>query len=390
MEPGVSEAPPPIQEKDAPKRSPGGRRIRLLIDGLHSKSGGGVTYLRNMLPLLADDEGIDLHLCIQDDQRHLLPANAEKITLHVLPFHFSFWRLHFWEQFSLPRLARRIGANVTFSPANYGPFFAPNPIILIGNAISVALVERRPTKLIYWAAVYLGTVLSLIRCRRVLAVSDYARRSVADTLPRRFRRETTVVHHGVDPLFRPPAADRERENFLLAVSDVYVQKNLGNLLLAIARLRPYHPDVSLKIAGRFIDKDYLASLRQIMDAHGLAPHVEFLGHVEPQGLVELYQRCRIFVFPSLVETFGIPLIEAMACGAPIASSNTAAMPEVLGDAGLYFDPTDVDGIAVAINRLIRDPALRREFSDRARTRAAGFSWETAAARTLAVIRNAAP
>ncbi|MFA6021924.1 MAG: hypothetical protein WC722_16800, partial [Rhodospirillales bacterium] len=65
MEPGVSEAPPPIQEKDDPKRSPAGRRIRLLIDGLHSKSGGGVTYLRNILPLLADDEGIDLHLCIQ-------------------------------------------------------------------------------------------------------------------------------------------------------------------------------------------------------------------------------------------------------------------------------------------------------------------------------------
>lgn len=377
----------PQAGKNKDKDALSGRRIRLLVNGLHSKSGGGVTYLRNMLPLLAADDEIDLHLCIQEDQRSLLPANAERITLHVLPHRFSFWQLHFWEQFSLPRLARRIGADVTFSPANYGPILAPNPVILIRNAIGVAFVERRPMKFFYWAGVSLGTALSLIRCRRALAVSSYAQHSVTGGFLRRYRDRISVVPHGVDKLFSPPDAGCSRETFILAVSDVYVQKNLENLLLAIARLRPHHPGITLKIAGSFIDEDYLKTLREIIDDRDLGRNVEFLGHVPPDGLVDLYRRCQIFVFPSLIETFGNPLVEAMASATPIATSSTAAMPEVVGDAGLYFDPTDVDGIAVAINRLIRHPDLRGALARKAADRAKGFSWEATAAQTLAVIKD---
>lgn len=391
METGVSETSTPRTAGEGPETPTGaGRPIRLLVNGLHARSGGGATYLRNMLPHFAKAPDIALHLCIQDEQRALLPPGLEEsLTLHVPPAAAGFWGIQAWEQAVLPRLARRIGADVTFSTANYGPLLAGNAAVLIGNAIGVALVDRRPAKLAYWAAVYLGTALSLMRCRRALAVSDYARRAVVDTLPRWLRPQTTVVHHGVDPLFGPPPAGRPREDFLLAVSDVYVQKNLENLLLAVARLGPRHPDLSLKIAGRFVDKGYLAHLRALVDARGLAARVEFLGHVEPPDLANLYRRCKIFVFPSLIETFGIPLIEAMASGAPIASSDAAAMPEVLGDAGLLFDPTDVDGIAAAIDRLIGDAGLREDLSERARRRAARFTWEAAAERTLAVLREIA-
>lgn len=366
-----------------------GRPIRLLINGLHSRSGGGATYLRNMLPFIAKDPSLDVHLCIQESQRSLLPAAVEGITLHIPPKGFGFWLIQIWEQLVLPRLARRIGADVTFSTSNYGPLFASNSIILIGNAISVALVERRPMKLVYWGAVYLGTALSLIRSKQVLAVSEYARKSVTAAIPKRLRKPAKVVHHGVGQSFSPPPPGSKREDFLLAVSDVYVQKNLKNLILAIARLRPYHPEISLKIAGGFIDKSYLKTLKEIIEDRNLQDQVEFLGHVALEDLAGLYRRCKIFVFPSLVETFGIPLIEAMASGVPIASSDTAAMPEVLGDAGLYFDPTDVDGIAAAINRLIRDPDLCRELSKKALARAADFTWENAARETLATIKATA-
>lgn len=377
--------------RERPEAPPGTTRpIRLLVNGLHARSGGGVTYLRNVLPHFAKAPDIELHLCIQEQQRDLLaPGLADVVALHVPPASSGFWGIQVWEQARLPVLARRIGADVTFSTANYGPLLTGRSIVLIGNAVGVALIERRPAKLAYWAAVYLGTALSLIRCRRALAVSDYARRSVVGTLPRRLRPETTVVHHGVDPLFGPPPPDRPRGDFLLAVSDVYVQKNLENLLRAVARLSRSHPDLTLKIAGRLVDKDYLARLRTFVDAHGLAARVEFLGHVAPADLADLYRRCGIFVFPSLVETFGIPLIEAMASGAPIASSNTAAMPEVLGDTGLYFDPTDIEGMASVLDRLIGDAGLRRDLSEKARRRAARFTWEAAAEQTLAVIREVA-
>ena len=115
-----------------------------------------------------------------------------------------------------------------------------------------------------------------------------------------------------------------------------------------------------------------------------------LGEVGPSKLVTLYRQCAVFVFPSNVETFGNPLVEAMACGAPIASSGTAAMPEVLGDAALYFDPADIDGMAAAIERLQRDRKLRTQLSKKAIERSRHYSWDATVARTLDVIREVAP
>jgi glycosyltransferase involved in cell wall biosynthesis len=365
------------------------RPLRLFVNGLHSKSGGGVTYLRNVLPLLGREQDLDVHLCILENQRDLLPAELNAVTVHSLPYRGGFFGPLIYEQTIVPRLARRIGADVTFSPANYGPLLAPNPVILIRNAISVAFVERRITKLLYWAGVYAATALSLLTCRQAIAVSGYARRSVASGVLKHLRKRMTVVWHGVGPAFSPPPDGAAREDFVLAVSDVYVQKNLRNLIHAIGRLRPYHPDIRLKIAGAFIDREYYDSLRRLIDKRNLAGHVEFLGHVPLEGLLDLYRRCAVFVFPSTVETFGNPLVEAMACGAPIASSNTAAMPEVLEDAGLFFEPDDVDGIAVAINRFLRNPDIGQVYSDKAVARARAFSWERTVADTVAVIRSAA-
>ncbi len=368
-----------------PRRRP----IRLLFNGLHSKSGGGVTYLRNILPLLAHDEDVEVHLCVHEDQRELLPEGIEGVTVHFLNFKSGFWRLAFREQIELPRLARKIGADVTFSPANYGPLLAPNNVILLRNALSVAFVERRPAKLGYWAVVYLGTALSLFACRRAISVSNFARRSAGGGLLGLIGDRIDVVPHGVDKIFAPPADGAVRDDFLLAVSDIYVQKNLRNLLLALSILKRRHPGILLKIAGRPVDRGYYDNLLEIVEQENLEGNVEFLGEVTPAGLVDLYRQCGIFVFPSSVETFGNPLVEAMASAAPIACSKTAAMPEVVGEAALFFDPADVDDIANAIDRLVADAELRRELSRRALDRASGYSWKSTAARTLDVIKLAA-
>ncbi|MFQ5617422.1 MAG: glycosyltransferase [Rhodospirillales bacterium] len=364
------------------------RPVRVLVNGLHAKTGGGVTYLRNVLPLLAGDPEIRVHLCVHEDQRTLLPDDLGGVSVHVLSFKSGFWRLQFREQVEVPRLARRIGAHVTFSPANYAPLAAPNSVILLRNALSVAFVERRPVKLAYWAAVYLGTALSLMACRRAIAVSDYARRSAGGLL-RLVGGRIIVIPHGVSPIFAPPEGGSRREKFLLSVSDIYVQKNLKNLLYAVAGLRASHPDITLKIAGRPIDAHYFASLKRRVRRDGLEECVEFLGYVPPEDLVELYRRCAVFVFPSSVETFGNPLVEAMACGAPIASSNTAAMPEVLGDAAAYFDPADIKDMAGVLDGLLNDADLCRGLGEKALVRSRDFSWHQTAARTVEVLKQAA-
>ena len=375
--------------RERERERPSGRAVRMLINGLHSKSGGGLTYLRNMVPLLARDTGLEVHLCLHDDQRESLSEIFDGVTVHFFSFRQGFWRLLVREQVAVPALADRIAADVTFSPANYGPVFAPNPVIMLRNAPAVGLVERRPGKIAYWALLSLASAASLLGARAAIAVSDYARRSLAGGLVRPLRRRVVVIPHGVAELFSPPAEQHGREGFLLAVSDIYVQKNFANLLRAFARISAGHPDVRLMIAGRPVDTALYRTLQAFVADHGLDRRVQFLGTVAPKELAELYRRCAVFVFPSMVETFGNPLVEAMASGAAIASSKTTAMPEILGQAGVYFDPRDSDDMAATLDRLLNDPDLRAELGKRAVVRARDFSWQRTADRTAAVIKRVA-
>jgi glycosyltransferase involved in cell wall biosynthesis len=196
-----------------------------------------------------------------------------------------------------------------------------------------------------------------------------------------------VVPHGVDRTYLSSNQNDDRDKFLLSVSDIYVQKNFIALIRAIANLRESIPDIQLKVAGSPVDAEYFAVLKVLITEQHLDEHVEFLGHVPVNELKKLYGRCRIFVFPSTVETFGNPLVEAMACGAPIASSNTAAMPEVLSDAAVYFDPNDIDNITDVLSELYNDPAARTDLRSKALKRAKLYAWEETKDLTLQVIRD---
>jgi len=366
------------------------KRFRLLINALHARSGGGITYLRNMLPLLAKDAGLDVHVCLHEDQRELLPTTLSGIRFHFQRYTRGFWRVLFREQIDIPRLARRLNMDATFSPANYGPFLSRNHIVLIRNAVSVGFVERRPIKLAYWMLLYLATLFSLVTSRRAIAVSEYAKRGIQGAFWNVIGKQLVVVPHGVDSRFADKTSGLARETFLLSVSDIYVQKNFTGLINVVARLRDRYPDIRLKVAGNPVDQDYFESLKLLIQKEKLEAHVEFLGHVQPDELQVLYERCGVFVFPSTVETFGNPLVEAMACGAPIASSNSAAMPEVLGDAAVFFDPNDIDEMYSVISDLISDPDKRRELSLKAKERSTMYSWDKTKQRTIDVITESAP
>lgn len=360
-------------------------KFLILINALHARSGGGVTYLRNMLPLLAQDDQLDVHVCLHEDQRDILPSTLPDVHYHFRKYTRGFWRVLMREQVDIPLLARRLGANATFSPANYGPFLTRNHVVLVRNAISVGFVERRPIKLAYWMLLYLATLTSLLTSKRAIAVSEYAKRGIEGAYWKLSTTPLIVVPHGVDEYFLDPHENTSRELFLLAVSDIYVQKNFLGLLRAIIELRRQFPEIRLKIAGRPVDIEYFEVLKRLIAEADLSSNIEFLGHVETDELRKLYRTCGVFVFPSTVETFGNPLVEAMACGAPIASSNSAAMPEVLGDAAEFFDPNDVDDMCATISGLISDHDQRERLSAAARDRAARYSWQETKRQTLEVI-----
>ncbi|MGB0670771.1 MAG: glycosyltransferase family 4 protein [Rhodospirillales bacterium] len=363
------------------------RPVSVLINALHAKTGGGRTYLRHMAPRLAALEGLEVTVLLHRSQAALIDELRGRVAIETVDYADGFLRRLIWEQLSLPTRAKRLGADVVFSPANFGPLRVERSVILLRNALDVAKIERRPGKRLYWWALGLMTRASLKRAKRSIAVSAYAAGALMRKSSEEARRRLRLVHHGVDPLFSP--APVPREPFLLFVGDLYVQKNLEPLIEAFAGLVSAGRPEDLWIAGSAVDQAYAQDMRNLVAERGMENRVRFLGQVEPPALADLYRRCRLFVFPSLVETFGNPLVEAMACGAAVAASRAAAMPEILGGAGRLFNPKDARDMANVIGNLLDDEAALADYRAKSLKRAAFFSWDACAERTAEVLRAAA-
>jgi glycosyltransferase involved in cell wall biosynthesis len=366
--------------------------IRVLINGIHAKSGGGVTYLRDIIPDLAAIEGFEIHIALHRDQFALFGALDERVRIHLFDFPSGLLLSMLWEQAALPILARLMAADLVFSPANYGPILAQRHVIMLRNSLAVIGQAESLYQRFYWASLTLMTAVSLLTARRAIAVSNYAADLLTFHIGWLRRRKVKIAYHGVAERFREAPISLESEPapapFLLAVSDLYIQKNLHNLIEAMALLAPEFPDLTLKIAGRKLDARYANWVATLAQKRGIADRVELLGGVSPDRLRLLYRQCRVFVFPSTVETFGNPLLEAMASGAPIASSRTAAMPEVLRDGGSYFSPTDAGEMAQVIRTLLLDRALAAQLSERALARSTDFSWKHTAEVTAEILADA--
>ncbi len=242
---------------------------------------------------------------------------------------------------------------------------------------------------------YLNATLPLY-CRRadhIIVVSEATRRDLmaAYNLP---AEKITVIHEAADPRFKlpaPGAVARVRmsyglpEEYLLYVGTIEPRKNLPRLLHAWEPLYMAGEAPPLVIVGRrgWLADDFYAALERSPCREA----VQFTGYVRDEDLPALYAGATAFVFPSLYEGFGLPLLEAMACGTPVACSNGSSLPEVVGDAALTFDPTEVAEITQALRRLLHEPELRESLRERGLQRAAQFSWERAARETLAVYRK---
>jgi glycosyltransferase involved in cell wall biosynthesis len=200
----------------------------------------------------------------------------------------------------------------------------------------------------------------------------------------------TVLLSGVDPRFRPLPFDMTMRTryrlgerpYILSVGTVQPRKNYGRLIAAVARLRAQGHDVSLVIVGGkgWLDDPIYAAL----DAAGMRDHVHFTGFADEADLPMLYAGALCFAFPSLYEGFGLPVLEAMACGIPVMTSNLSSLPEVAGDAAILVDPHDLDALAEALGQLIENSELRARLIAAGLARAAQFSWEQSAAQLRAV------
>jgi glycosyltransferase involved in cell wall biosynthesis len=187
-----------------------------------------------------------------------------------------------------------------------------------------------------------------------------------------------VVPHGSPQIAGVSAA--RRENLVLFVGVIQRRKNVGRLVKAFERLPA---GWRLALAGASQGYGAAEELRAVEESPRRAD-IEILGHLSGEQLAALYARARIFAFPSLDEGFGMPILEAMAHGVPVVTSQSSAMPEVAGDAALLVDPLNIDQLAHALTRLAGDEGLREDLIARGRTRVPHFTWDSAVAQTWAV------
>jgi glycosyltransferase involved in cell wall biosynthesis len=224
----------------------------------------------------------------------------------------------------------------------------------------------------------------------ILTDSNHSRRDIEHFLAVPNDR-VLVIPCGIDRRFRPLPESSERQAvisrynikppYLLYVGGINARKNIARLLEVYSHVCERHPEITLVIGGKrqWQTSEIDATFQRLE----LENRVHFSGYIADADLPALYSAADAFVFPSLYEGFGLPPLEAMACGTPVITSNAASLPEIVGDAALTVDPYDVAGLAAAIERVLTDATLRADLRQRGIQRAALFTWERAAHQTLA-------
>ena len=284
-----------------------------------------------------------------------------------------------WNTFVYPFSASN--CSLLLSTTSHGSFFHRNQIITIHDLLSLRFDNISAHQRVYFRRI-LPLIIS--RSKGVIAVSENTKNEIVRLLncP---EEKITVIHNGYDPVrFHaenlPTGTMHDKygvKNYILAVGPTYQHKNFERLLNAYASLdvtlRDKHP---LVIAGGL--EPYLSELKALTAKLGIGDKVRFLGYVPQEDMPPLYREATLFIFPSLYEGFGLPLLEAMASGCPVVSSHTSSMPEVCGDAARYADPLDTEDIRKAMDEVLSSPGLRKELIEKGLRRCRLFTWEATA------------
>ena len=289
------------------------------------------------------------------------------------------WREHAILLESQTEIRNRLaGLDLYFCPLNaLNPKPVPLPsVVTIADIQEAFYPENFTAEALYSRDRHLVGSTRLADC--VLTHSEFTKRTLMQKhgLP---PDKIVVVHHCANPIFSSSAATKGParplpDDFILYPANFWRHKNHDRLLKALRVLRDEHGQtIDLVLTGFPAPNGCPVEMKA--REHGVGEQVHILGHIPTEDLADLYCRARILVFPSCFEGFGIPLLEAMACGCPVAAANVTSIPEVVGDAAVLFDPESPAAIAHAVGQLWRDQDLRRLMSERGKRRAAAFSLD---------------
>ena len=374
--------------------------MRIGIDGacLANRRGFG-RFARQVVAALAE-AGSGHEFVVFVDRPSLenvsIPEGMETVTVEVseAPSRAASasGRRRVGDMLAMGRAVSRAGLDVVYFPASYSFFPVWNAgrvVVTMHDTLALAHPEwvfPNWRGRMAWRAKEQAAALW---ADRIVTVSEAARRDLVAwfRLP---ESRVRVVSEGPDPVFGPEDDGAESDivlrrygiqpgsRYLLYVGGLSPHKNLPRLIEAFAR--GARPDTRLILVGDIGDvfHTHIPALREAVERFGLNQRAHFTGFVPDADLAHLYRRAYALAQPSLMEGFGLPPVEAMACGTPVLSSTAGSLPEVVGDAGVYFDPTDIQAMTRAIRSLLADPAERDRLAGLALDQARRFTWASAA------------
>jgi glycosyltransferase involved in cell wall biosynthesis len=361
--------------------------MRIALDVRYRTASGSGMYIEHLVPrMLAANRQHEFVLVSYPSQS----VAADSATPRILCPRPAPVLSALWDQAVLPMKLREQRIDLYHGLKLLGPLISGCPQIRSAHSITTRYKGIFPTtwtRAAYWNV--LGTHL-FRRSVRVVAVSRF----VADFLVEALGvdpAKVVVIPNGVDPRFRPLEAHEvaatlppalERHVFLLAVGNVVPVKNHLTVVRAFRKLVRRFPELHLVVCGRD-DHPYSARVKAAVAEAGLTTRVHFLGFLDGDALVPLYNRATLLLLPSLTEGFALSALEAMACGTPVIASATGGASEICGDAvALVDDPLDVDAWVATTEQLLASPSRRKSMSRAGRARASTFTWDATAGAVL--------
>jgi glycosyltransferase involved in cell wall biosynthesis len=367
-------------------------RTAIFVACAGRQDGGPETYERHLVQAIAAVDRRNEYdvYCFSESARTALSIDQQNFRVHTL------WPSSRWLSLPLCLPLRLASSGADLYHATFvAPPYSMTPCVFTMHDVSPFV---RPE---YYPAQIGQRLKFLVRrglenARLVVCISEHCRQTTAEwfKLP---LEKLVVVRHGVNPVMRPVPGDEARaavqqaygidRPFVLYLGKLERRKNIVRLLRAFRRmLDDSGADVDLVLAGRrFWDT---GPIDEEIDALRLRDRVIETGYVPDEIVPALYSAARMFVFPSLWEGFGLPVLEAMACGTPVITSNVSSLPEVAGDAAILVDPTSEDELSHEMTRVLEDDALRNDLRQRGLRRAAEFTWEQTARQTLEAYERA--
>lgn len=359
--------------------------MKIAIDVRKWHDYGIGTYVRNLVRHLAhlDRDTTYFLFCARSDESVL-----RDLAENFVPVVEESEGYSFREHLSLPHKLRRLGADLLHTPHYVLPLLCRTPsIVTIHDCIHLLFPEYLPNRLAYhYARFMMGSAIRRSVC--VLTVSEASRRDILRFYPEADPERLLVIPNAIDEAILADPGEEEmnrvreryqiRGRFVLYAGNIKPHKNLHRLIAAfgILKQRPGHEDVKLLIIGDEISK--YGSLRRSVEAAGVRQEVRFFGFVPEHTLAALYRLASAFAFPSLYEGFGLPPLEAMACGTAVVTSRISSIPEVVGDAAILVDPLSVEEIADGLITVLGDEVLRAQLIARGKARVQCFSWDRSA------------